>query len=130
MAPRASLGAAGLIAIFSSLALAEPPGSTAEPPARPATQASPLGQAACRACHPVEADHWSPTLHARLLWRPRGELARLGCEGCHGPGSRHAADPSNRELIVAFTRESGASVETMNGMCLACHAGGSRIYWT
>jgi DmsE family decaheme c-type cytochrome len=97
--------------------------------AEPETGATVIGQASCRACHTVESDHWSPTVHARLAQRPRNELEKLGCESCHGPGSEHLKDPSNPQKIVAFTRESGTSVEAMNGMCLECHAGGPRIHW-
>jgi DmsE family decaheme c-type cytochrome len=89
-----------------------------------------LGQAICRACHQVEAAHWGPTIHGRLFTgAPRTDLAAKGCEGCHGPGSRHVAAPSDPSRIIAFTRASGATVERMNSMCLQCHASGARIYW-
>jgi len=89
-----------------------------------------LGQAICQSCHQVEADHWSATSHGRVFsGAPRTELAARGCEGCHGPGSRHVQAPSDPERIIAFTRASGATVERMNAMCLQCHTGGARIYW-
>lgn len=90
-----------------------------------------VGQAVCRACHPVEAAHWEPTLHGRIFsGNPRAGLETRGCEGCHGPGSHHLREPDHPDFIVAFSRASGAPVERMNAMCLECHAGGARIYWT
>lgn len=131
-AVRRAAGASSRL-IVSGLLLVAGPAPVPGEPARGAesgTEATPVGQAACRACHPIEADHWSTTIHARVAERPRNELERLGCEGCHGPGSEHMKAPSDPERIVSFTRESNAAVETMNGMCLECHAGGPRIYWT
>lgn len=89
-----------------------------------------VGEAACRACHPVAAEHWAATIHGRrFLETPRGALEARACEACHGPGSRHMADPAAKDAIVAFTRESGASVESQNGRCLACHADARRSRW-
>jgi len=88
-----------------------------------------VGIERCRACHSKEKEHWGATIHARLFGNaPRTQLEARGCESCHGPGERHAADPSPK-TIVAFTRGSGASVEEMNAMCLRCHAGGARMHW-
>jgi DmsE family decaheme c-type cytochrome len=94
-----------------------------------AAAAQPIGAAACRACHALEADHWTPTIHGRLAAAPRSDAPARGCEGCHGPGSRHLADPKDPASIVAFTRGSRAAIEVQNEMCLACHAGGPRIHW-
>ncbi len=115
------------IAVFATPDLAP---AAPEPDASPPVEPSFIGQANCRACHVIEADHWAATVHARLPQRPRNDLEKLGCEGCHGPGSEHAKAPSKRDRIVSFTRESESSVEAMNGMCLGCHSGGTRIYWS
>jgi DmsE family decaheme c-type cytochrome len=89
-----------------------------------------VGRERCTTCHKNETAHWDPTLHGRLFsGAPRTELEGRGCEACHGPGSRHAADPYAPDGIVAFTRGADASVERMNAMCLACHDGGTRIHW-
>ena len=89
-----------------------------------------VGEAACRACHVLEATHWDATVHAQVFHqRPRTTLQTRSCEACHGPGAAHLESPEDPAGIVAFTRESGAPVERQNEMCLACHAGGSRIFW-
>jgi DmsE family decaheme c-type cytochrome len=86
-----------------------------------------VGEATCRGCHTLEAEHWSTTIHARIT---TDSIEKAGCESCHGPGSKHILTPSDRDQIIAFTRDSNTPVETMNQMCLACHRGGERIYWS
>jgi DmsE family decaheme c-type cytochrome len=121
---------AALVSTAIPMARAEEGGPTSPGATPPGGDPSYVGQAICRSCHPLEAAHWDPTVHGRVfaVAERRGREVP-GCEGCHGPGSRHWRDPLNPEHIVAFTRESGASIERMNGMCFACHAGGARIHW-
>ena len=89
-----------------------------------------MGEAACSACHVVEAQHWAGSLHARASrGRARTPLGERGCESCHGPGSAHVADTGDRSAIVGFTAGSGATPEQMNEMCLQCHRGGPLLYW-
>jgi DmsE family decaheme c-type cytochrome len=90
-----------------------------------------VGESSCRACHALEAAQWDATLHAEVFHtNPRTELQRHSCEACHGPGSAHVEDPTNSAAIVAFTRDAGASIETQNRACLACHSGGRRLHWS
>ncbi len=90
-----------------------------------------VGEALCRSCHSVEAEHWDRTIHARVASTEAGSrLHARACESCHGPGSDHVANPSDLSRIMAFTRESGAPVEAQNTICLDCHRGGARIHWT
>jgi DmsE family decaheme c-type cytochrome len=89
-----------------------------------------IGESACRACHPVAAEHWSRTLHGRLFReRPRNELEARACEACHGPGAEHLTDPDAPGKLVAFTRERGAQVAVQNASCMQCHSGGGRRLW-
>jgi len=126
----ASLGAA--LAAAAPARGGQPDPSVGPPSPAPAAAAgaSYVGAAACRGCHPIEADHWTPTVHGRLFaGRPRDARQARGCEACHGPGSGHVANPKDPALIVAFTRGSAAAIEVQNAMCLDCHAGGPRVHW-
>ncbi|ADE14354.1 cytochrome C family protein [Nitrosococcus halophilus Nc 4] len=89
-----------------------------------------VGETTCIGCHQVENSHWSHTLHARVFrLNPQDELQARSCEACHGPGSKHITEPTNKSKIMAFTRTSGSSILQQNAMCLQCHRGRERIYW-
>jgi len=89
-----------------------------------------LGVARCAACHTVERENWAHTAHAKVFGsNPRTELARRGCEACHGPGAKHVMDATDPSAIIAFTRRRNTPVETQNAQCLQCHTGRERIYW-
>lgn len=97
-------------------------------PARAA--ASYVGEAVCIGCHGQENKHFSETLHAKAFrLNPRNERERRGCEACHGPGSLHAKNATDKSLLVGFTKGWGTPVETQTGMCLQCHRGGNRLHW-
>jgi Cytochrome c554 and c-prime len=99
------------------------------PPPVPAGQSSYVGVAACTTCHESERQFWDRTPHhaayATLADQnkqfnldcvgchvtgyesPGGttvahveNLTDVQCEVCHGPGSRHAADPADATLIA------------------------------
>jgi hypothetical protein len=112
------------------------------PPASPGA-ATYRGNASCSSCHYREYQFWKKTGHAQA-WttltraqsdydlscvgchmtgylKPggsslseRAELHAVGCESCHGPGSRHedAPDPEKKALIARNLPE---------GTCLTCH---------
>jgi len=129
---RASAIAPVLALLVASPTRGGDPGSAGPPSPAPAAAAGAtyVGANTCRGCHPIEADHWTPTIHGRLfLGSPRNERQARGCEACHGPGSAHVADPKNPATIVAFTHGSATAVEVQNSMCLDCHAGGARLHW-
>lgn len=98
-----------------------------------------VGSEACRTCHAQEYDVWSKSLHAKAyqtlqktgndrdpecvschvvgLGHESGfvsigstpEMAFVGCESCHGAGSKHIQDP-----YAAYKSQGEKS-------CLACH---------
>jgi hypothetical protein len=99
------------------------------PPPVSEGESSYVGGAACAACHEEEDKFWHTTPHASAYEtlakdhkefnlecvgchvtgyeRPGGStvthvsrLKDVGCEVCHGPGSRHAAEPARRDRIV------------------------------
>jgi hypothetical protein len=110
------------------------------PPAGP-DQASYVGLEACTTCHPGPRQVWNGTAHAHAYAtlstqfkefnlecvschvtgyeQPGGssvthvdKLKDVQCEVCHGPGSKHAKNPTDKAAIVASP---GGSV------CLSCH---------
>jgi DmsE family decaheme c-type cytochrome len=102
------------------------------PPA-PASGASDyIGDAQCLVCHDDLRAHYEETVHARVLGADRGrtELARHGCEACHGPGAGHvAAGGGELAGMLGFRGESPA-VDAENAACLACHSRGERLHWS
>jgi DmsE family decaheme c-type cytochrome len=95
-----------------------------------APDARAVGERTCIACHRLEAEHFTHTLHALGLHvANRADPMIPVCEACHGPGSAHAAQPLAKGLIIGYTRSSGTPVETQTGTCLGCHAGGPRNLW-
>ena len=95
-----------------------------------APDARAVGEKTCIACHKLEADHFTHTLHALGLHvANRSDPTIPVCEACHGPGSEHAAHPQTKGLIIGYTKDSGTPLETQTKTCLTCHAGGARDHW-
>ena len=84
----------------------------------------------CIACHQLEADHFTHTLHALGLHvANRSDPTIPVCEACHGAGSEHAARPLVKGLIIGYTNNAGTPIPTQTATCLACHGGGPRDHW-
>jgi len=95
-----------------------------------APDARAVGEKTCIACHQLEADHFTHTLHSLGLHvANRSDPTIPVCEACHGPGSEHAAKPLLKGLIIGYTKNSGTPIETQTNTCLTCHAGGPRDHW-
>ena len=95
-----------------------------------AEEATYVGEQTCMGCHPTENKNFSHTTHARIFREnPANDLQKKVCEACHGPGSKHVADPTNRGGLTGFTKTSATPVGEMNAQCLTCHEGGNRINW-
>lgn len=89
-----------------------------------------VGEKTCIACHQLEADHFTHTLHSLGLHvANRSDPNIPVCEACHGPGSAHAQNPLGKGLIIAYTKNGGTPIETQTKTCLTCHAGGPRDHW-
>jgi len=109
------------------------------PPA--AGEATYIGVEACSTCHPQARQFWNGTRHAHAYGslssqykefnldcvachvtgyeRPGGstvthteKLENVQCEVCHGPGSKHALNPSDKGAIVGAPQPS---------LCIGCH---------
>jgi DmsE family decaheme c-type cytochrome len=90
-----------------------------------------VGEEVCLECHEHVDSHYTHTLHAKAFRQnPRGPEQRQVCEACHGPGSRHADETWNKDLIIGFTRNWETPVEVQNAACMSCHSGGERMHWS
>lgn len=95
-----------------------------------AQEASYVGEKICLTCHSQEGGHFGDTLHARTFrLNPKNDQERQVCEACHGPGSLHAKNSSDKSLIIGFTKGWDTPIEQQNGQCLNCHQGGNRLHW-
>ncbi len=105
--------------------------ASASAPINPqAPDAKPIGQATCVACHSGEADNFAHTTHAMgMQVAAAADPMAATCEGCHGPGSAHAASPSTNGSIISFRKGAETAIATQTGTCLACHSGGPRDAW-
>jgi DmsE family decaheme c-type cytochrome len=97
----------------------------AKTPAKPTVQAAQgqayVGTAKCLECHEQSIQG---SMHARAE-DPRTPSAKQGCESCHGPGSKHAEDPTSFP-VLAFTR---ATADDVNTACATCHNRGEHALW-
>lgn len=83
-----------------------------------------VGTVYCYACHQELALAFARTKMGRLfLVKPRNELERKGCEGCHGPASDHAESGGGLGVggMAEFRIDHGQTIERNNQVCLECH---------
>jgi formate-dependent nitrite reductase cytochrome c552 subunit len=83
-----------------------------------------IGSVYCYACHlDLSRDFAKTKMGKRFLLEPKTPLERLGCEGCHGPGSNHAISGGGESVggLVEFRIDRGQSIETANQACMSCH---------
>ena len=96
----------------------------------PMANARIIGEKRCGECHDSERSLFGHTQHAKIFREnPRNEQEKSVCEACHGNGSLHAADTKDKTKIISFDKEWGTPVDKQVAQCMACHAGGQRIFW-
>lgn len=90
-----------------------------------------VGTEVCQGCHPDQYDTFAATAMGRLFLKaPKTEAEKLGCEGCHGPGSAHVdADGKKPGLLLAFSRSDKLPAAQQNAACLSCHDRTARMWW-
>ena len=73
-----------------------------------------VGNKACADCHAKYTRTFAASPHSRLRIEGSTLPDAVGCESCHGPGSKHIeASADKRKFIVNPGKEAGA--------CFACH---------
>ena len=91
------------------------------------------GDALCVRCHEASTTKYQHTKHARLVSAELGktDLARKGCEACHGPGKAHAMSGGGKGVggMITFKEKGRAAIQRNNDACLACHQNDKRDYW-
>jgi DmsE family decaheme c-type cytochrome len=89
-----------------------------------------VGEKVCKNCHDTENKLFGHTLHANIFRQnPRNDVEKTVCEACHGPGSNHVKNASDKNAIIGYSKEWGTPIAKQTGRCLTCHAGGQRMYW-
>lgn len=90
-----------------------------------------VGSQVCMGCHADKAAQLSRTRMGHVFLKtPRTAQEKLGCEGCHGPGSDHVkAGGGRNHAIVSFRVDSPLPIKQRNGVCLGCHEDTHRNYW-
>jgi hypothetical protein len=71
--------------------------------------------AECISCHTTGFEYTSGWKSAEATPYLKGNQ----CENCHGPASKHAAEPDNSDFRKAIART--AALADKNGLCLRCH---------
>ena len=90
-----------------------------------------VGSDVCLNCHEASATAFGKTMMGKtFMAHPRTALEKQGCEGCHGPGSRHAESGGQEQGgMIRFGKGSKTPVEDQNAVCLQCHEKGARMFW-
>ncbi len=92
-----------------------------------------VGSETCLECHEDFAADARINVHLRLADFEAPGYAK-GCEGCHGPGSRHVEAMQEDETeaglkaIIRFGEE-GFEGEEASAVCMTCHAGGETMHF-
>lgn len=92
--------------------------------AQVAAGATYVGQDTCLTCHEAAMAKYVDTAHNRAA-DPRSPAAKQGCEGCHGPGSKHIEDPVSVKPLSFKTM----TADEASATCTTCHTRGEHALW-
>ena len=120
----------GVAAALSFVVLLVGGQAQAAPPTIPG--ATYVGSETCKGCHEDQFKKMEHTLHGKLLGTQlsKGDLQARGCEGCHGPGSKHLEDQANPANNLRFGKTSILKAADKNEVCLQCHSRGKQVLWS
>src|SRR4051812_8487794 len=111
------------------VAPAAPLGAVQRKAPAPAKAAAPkaeyVGTETCLGCHDDATKELGKTVHWKSS-HPRSPAANMGCESCHGPGSRHIEDPGDDTSIRKFDKMAARDV---SATCRTCHTASTHAMW-
>jgi predicted CXXCH cytochrome family protein len=130
----------GTLAVVAALTFMPSGGNTTaragtDPPPAAAQQqkqakAEFVGAETCKTCHEDQTAHFQKTSHSRLERLASWKGKVVGCESCHGPGSKHvevmAAGenlPPTGQRYIRTLKEKFETSKQISDSCLACHSG-------
>lgn len=85
-----------------------------------------VGAETCKSCHEEISDHMAKTNHGKAKEFELSIKEKLGCEGCHGPGSLHAEAGGDKTQILEMKK---LTAQETSKVCLTCHKTGSAMDW-
>lgn len=87
-----------------------------------------IGMDQCLECHDGYAQEKRNNVHLRLASFEVIGGYKSGCEGCHGPGSKHAEADGDPTKILRFGHD-GIHGEEVAGVCTTCHSDQEHLAW-
>ncbi|MGD8395137.1 MAG: GSU2203 family decaheme c-type cytochrome [Candidatus Eiseniibacteriota bacterium] len=79
-----------------------------------------VGNESCMGCHEELGEAFLSGRHGAIRSHEAVTATHLGCESCHGPGSRHADSGEPADIVNPATADAALS----SRLCLQCHKGG------
>jgi len=90
-----------------------------------------VGAQACQKCHAEEWDAYQSSPHHMAEIDAKVVSDHVGCESCHGPGSRHVAADGKEDAPGFATMRNLKKMkpDQASAVCQTCHKTGDQFYW-